>query len=697
MEIKKPPKFRVDHNKKLPKILSLTAHNNQPFLQDGGLAGELLRSIDFSDHPLGDPGSWPDELKVSVANLLACPFAMGIAWSHGLFHFYNDAFIPLMGWSKHPSAMCTNVQDVYPESWHLLGPMFARVMNGEAMHFEDMLIPSERHGQIENCWFDFSYSPIRDLSGRVRGILVITIETTQKLQYEQQLRNSSEELKTANAELTTVVERLDETEKNIRNIIRQAPVAMCMLLGPEYRVDVANSLMLELLGKNEAELMDQPVFDAVSEIQGLGFEEVLKEVYTGGSTFRANEQRLEFFRKQENEILYQNLVFEPYRDRHGKIAGIIVITSDVTDQVRSRKILSKTYEQLRMAVATADLGTWKANLKTQTMSLSERGAEIYGLPPGVDQPFQTILAGVVPEYHEKLKAAGRSAIENLRPFEMELEILPGDGGDRKWVRATGMVSHDKSGNPAQISGTLLDITERKLDELRKNDFIGMVSHELKTPLTSISAVLQMAQVTQEKPNEQFLQLALQKASAQVKKMAKLINGFLNVSRLESGKVHLEKTTFNIEELIREIIDELNFTAKNQQIIFHECGATHVLADREKIGSVISNLLSNAIKYSDAGTTIELSCSAGDGSVNITVADQGIGIDPDDQPRIFDRYYRVDNQRRRISGFGIGLYLSAEIIHRHDGRIGVKSEPGKGSEFHFSLPLTPEPNPAMSEQ
>ncbi|RYY56542.1 MAG: PAS domain-containing protein [Chitinophagaceae bacterium] len=676
----------MDHIKKLLQILSLNTLNNQPFLQDGGLAGELLRSMDFSGHPLGDPEGWPGELKVSVANLLACPFAMGIAWSQGLFHFYNDAFIPLMGWSKHPSAMCTNVQDVYPESWHLLGPMFNRVMNGEAMHFEDMLIPSERHGHTENCWFDFSYSPIRDLTGRVRGILVITIETTQKLQYEQQLRSSSEELKTANEELISAVERLDETEKNVRNIIRQAPVAMCMLLGPDYRVDVANSMMLDLLGKSEAELMEQPVFDVVPEIRGIGFEDVLKEVYTAGTTFHANEQRLEFFRKEEKEVFYQNIVFEPYRDKHSAIVGIIVITSDVTDQVRSRKTLSKTYEQLRMAVATAELGTWKANLKTHTISLSDRGAEIYGFPAGVDKPFAEVLAIVLPEYHQKLQEAGRAAIETMRPFEMDMEIQPADGSDRKWIRATGMISHDKTGNPSEISGTILDINEKKLDELRKNDFIGMVSHELKTPLTSISAVLQMAQAKQEKPNEQFMQVALQKASAQVKKMAKLINGFLNVSRLESGKVHLEKTRFDIEILVAEIIDELNFTAKNQSIQLHACSSTIVHADREKIGSVISNLLSNAIKYSDPNTNIELSCIQMGGKVKITVADEGIGVSAEDQPRIFERYYRVDSQRRRISGFGIGLYLSAEIIHRHEGTIGVTSDPGKGSEFYFILPL-----------
>ncbi|RYY56504.1 MAG: PAS domain S-box protein [Chitinophagaceae bacterium] len=666
---------------------STIGNNDHPFLRGGGLTGELLRSMDFSSHPIGDPGQWPDALKISVSNLLACPFAMGIAWSDRLFHFYNDAFIPLMGWSKHPSALCSNVQDVYPESWHLLGPMFNRVMKGESMHFEDMLIPSERHGQMEDCWFDFSYSPIRDLDGRVRGILVITIETTQKLRYEQQLRSSSEELKTSNEELTDTVKQLDEAERSVRNIILQAPVAMCMLLGPDFKMEVANDMMVKLLGRPAAEIMGRPVFDAVPEVAGLGLEQSLYEVYQHGTTFRANEQKLELYRDGGKEVVYQNLVYEPYRHKDGSITGIIAIASDVTDQVLSKKILKETYEQLRIAVATAEMGTFKANLRTRLMSLSDRGSEIYGLPAGVEQKFENMMALVVPEYHQKLKEAGRAAIENMRPFEMDLEIQPPGCTDRKWIRATGMINHDKAGFPSHITGTLLDITERKLDELRKNDFIGMVSHELKTPLTSISAVLQMAQVKQEKPDEAFLQYAMQKASAQVKRMAKLINGFLNISRLESGKVHLDKTRFKMDDLIHEVIDELKFTSKGQEITLSTCSSIEVEADREKIGSVLNNLLTNAIKYANSPSPIELTCVSEDDRVTISVKDEGIGISETDQPRIFERYYRVDNQQmNKVTGFGIGLYLSAEIIHRHNGSIGVQSVPGKGSTFYFSLPL-----------
>ncbi|MET0635644.1 MAG: ATP-binding protein [Chitinophagaceae bacterium] len=660
--------------------------NASAFLEGGGLSGTLIRSMDWKSHPLGEPAYWPDTLKIILGTILASPFAMAIAWGPSLTHFYNDAFIPLMGWSKHPVSMGNSVQKSYPESWHLLGPLFQRVMQGESMKFEDLPLPSERHGVVEKCWFNFSYSPIRNLEGTVVGILVVTIETTQKLQYEQQLKDSTEVLQVANGELTATVHQLDESERTVRNLIRQAPIAMCLMLGPQHVVSVANSMMLELWSKTTKDVMNKPIFLAVPDLSGQGLEEALRSVYKNGNQFRANEKPIEFIRNGQKEIGYHSFVFEPYTAPDREIIGVIAIIIDLTEHVISRRKLDKTYQQLRMAVGTANLGTWVADLGSGTLTLSERGSEIFDLAPGQKYLFTDMMAMVLPEYHESLKAAGAMAIKTNKPFETEMEIRPAESTEKKWIRATGMVTRDKTGIPAKLSGTLLDITERKLDELRKNDFIGMVSHELKTPLTSISAVIQMAQVKQDQPDNDFIPYALQKAHIQVKRMEKLINGFLNISRLESGKVHLDKTRFNLDDLIREIIDELSLTTRDQEVRLATCSGLEILADREKIGSVINNLLSNAIKYSNSKSPIELTCLSHDSKAIIAVKDQGIGISADDQARIFERYYRVNNDSRKVSGFGIGLYLSSEIILRHNGIIGVESEPGKGSTFYFSLPM-----------
>ncbi|MBC7653521.1 MAG: hypothetical protein H7098_03485 [Oligoflexus sp.] len=172
-------------------------------------------------------------------------------------------------------------------------------------------------------------------------------------------------------------------------------------------------------------------------------------------------------------------------------------------------------------------------------------------------------------------------------------------------------------------------------------------------------------------------------------MSTMINGFLNVSRLESGKIYLDKQQFDFNKLLNEIIEETRFTIKSHALQFEQWQNDTLIinADKDKIGSVISNLISNAIKYSPKGNLITIETNIHDHSLKLSVKDEGMGIDKHDLKRLFDRYYRVQtSEMQHISGFGIGLYLSAEIIERHQGKIWADSEIGKGSTFYFTLPL-----------
>jgi PAS domain S-box-containing protein len=246
---------------------------------------------------------------------------------------------------------------------------------------------------------------------------------------------------------------------------------------------------------------------------------------------------------------------------------------------------------------------------------------------------------------------------------------------------------DHEGNMIGLSKIARDITERKRDETRKSDFIGMVSHELKTPLTSLKALLQVAEVKLKPNNDSFLSGVMHKSNIQVKRMTNMINGFLNVSRLESSQILIEKQSFHLDSLIAEVIDETHLTVTSHPIHFLSCPPVTVMADRDKINSVLTNLIGNAVKYSPNGTAITVKCEITDGKTLVSIKDQGMGIKAEDTDKIFDRYYRVQSQHNKhISGFGIGLYLSAEIIRRHDGDIWVESEQGQGSTFYFNLPI-----------
>jgi PAS domain S-box-containing protein len=246
---------------------------------------------------------------------------------------------------------------------------------------------------------------------------------------------------------------------------------------------------------------------------------------------------------------------------------------------------------------------------------------------------------------------------------------------------------DKEGRVIGVSKIARDISEQKRNEERKNAFIAMASHELKTPLTSLAALIQVLQQKLKNSDQPFVPQALTRAMTQTKRMTSLINGFLNVSRLESGKLEMKKQVFDLSELVETEVEEMRLMAANFNFKLIANEPLNILADKEKIASVIINLLTNAVKYSLKGRDITVQCVSENGNAVLSVRDNGVGIKASDLPRIFDRYYRAEGEHiKQVSGFGVGLYLSAEVIRHHGGDIWVESEVSQGSTFYFKLPL-----------
>jgi len=339
-----------------------------------------------------------------------------------------------------------------------------------------------------------------------------------------------------------------------------------------------------------------------------------------------------------------------------------------------------------MAIESGELATRLLNEKLGKIIASARFNELFGFSPDEEVPYEAAVTQILPEYQQIVQNAVSNSFRMGAHFNVEYPVIGFHDHKQRWVRSVGkFVADEKNGN--YITGVMADITEQKMDDIRKNDFIGMVSHELKTPLTSLNAIVQVLNVKLKTSEDAFVPTALEKANSQVKRMSSMINGFLNISRLESGKILIEKAHFDIEDLVKEITEEQILSVTSHRINLVECAPITVYADRDKINSVISNLISNAVKYSAKDTAILISCTADEKEVTISVKDEGIGVSKTDAEKIFERYYRVESSNtRHISGFGVGLYLSAEIIQRHGGRIGLESEPGQGSTFYFTLPL-----------
>jgi PAS domain S-box-containing protein len=503
-------------------------------------------------------------------------------------------------------------------------------------------------------------------------------EETQALNEEltainEELAAANEEYQATNEELQQARDEMGKSEKLFRSIARNIPGSLVMVIGPDHKVLTLEGDLLDKLHYKSADHVGKHLA-AVTSPERYAASRELYERVLAGEQFRMN-------RKGDNGADYQ-VDFVPLRDEKESVYAGLVIALDITDVKKAEERSAK----LAAIIESSDDAIISKTLDGIITSWNHAAERIFGYAEQ-EMIGESILKLIPEDRREEEPQIIARIKKGERVEHFETKRLTSEG---KLVDFSLTISpiRDAQGNITGVSKIARDISEKKQDEIRKNDFIGMVSHELKTPLTSLTALIQVLNQKLKSNEDLFVPSALEKANNQVKKMTGMINGFLNIARLESGKIHIEKQQFNLDELITETIDEARLTVSGHVFNFETCESLPVFADRDKIGSVLSNLLSNAVKYSPKGKQVTVKCAVVDGSAQVSVQDDGMGIKPQELDKLFERYYRVSsNHTQHISGFGIGLYLSAEIIERQGGRIWAESESGVGSTFYFSLPLS----------
>ena len=664
-----------------------------PFLKGGGEMGELVRSVDWSATSLGSPDNWPSALKQTVSMMFTTNFPVLICWGEDYIQLYNDSFRPINGANKHPKAMGGCAKDTYAEIWETIGPMFAEVMSGKPIGFPDFMVPLDRNGYLEDCYFDFSYSPIYLEDGQPGGVLVICVETTNKVSSIKKLHSVNEELAAANEELAVTNEELAAVNEELATTNDELSKAQEILSRNErlfrsIAVNIPDSLVIVIDKEHryvmvEGELMDKMGYER-GDYEGKHPAEIGQtERYEASKHLYDRMMEGEKFSVERTAPTGESYIvhFVPLKNERGKVVSGLIMAIDITIHKQAEEKSAK----LAAIVESSDDAIISKTLESVITSWNDSAERMFGYK--ADEIIGETIYKLIPidRQEEEPKILSRLKTGE-RVDHFETKRLTKDGRLLDVSLSISPVK-DKKGNIIGLAKIVRDITEKKLDETRKNDFIGMASHELKTPLTSLSAIMQVANAKLKKSNDPFLAGAMDKANIQVKRMTGMINGFLNVSRLEAGKLYIEKETFDLNQLLQEIFDETRMITNTHTITLAQSGTITVNADLDKVNSVISNFVSNAVKYSARGKTIEIGSRVQDNEVIVYVKDEGMGIKPRDLDQIFDRYYRVENaQTRHISGFGIGLYLSAEIINRHEGKIWAESESGVGSTFYFSLPL-----------
>ncbi|MDB5109898.1 MAG: phoR 2 [Mucilaginibacter sp.] len=277
-----------------------------------------------------------------------------------------------------------------------------------------------------------------------------------------------------------------------------------------------------------------------------------------------------------------------------------------------------------------------------------------------------------------------AALQTGNVFEIENRYKRADGSYR-WHLNRAVPLRDDAGEIVFWVGTATDIEDQKQEMERRDEFIGVASHELKTPLTSLKGYLQLTSYKKESLPPAVKQY-IDKASIALNKLQRLVNDLLDVSKIQAGKLEYAVTTVNLTDMLKGCIENAEHIYPLYKFEHHVAPELLIIGNEERLEQVFMNLINNAIKYSPVNKNVIIKASKCKDKIRVSVTDFGIGLSDEQQGRIFERFYRVEDKKHMSSGLGMGLYISQEIIRHHHGVIGVESELGRGATFYFDLPL-----------
>ena len=371
--------------------------------------------------------------------------------------------------------------------------------------------------------------------------------------------------------------------------------------------------------------------------------------------------------------------------------------------------LQRNQERFQLAAEAIHSLIYDWDLKTNYVYRTKGLVHVVGyLPEEADPTRDWWEQRIHPEDRERLQVREYLELPGQSHFSMEYRIL-GKHNDYVYVSDHGLIQRDEEGRPVRVVGSNFDITQRKQAEQalqesesryrvlmqeaaelekRKDDFISMASHELKTPITTIKGYTQLMKRDLEKQGLTEHVASLAKVETQIDKLSKLVSDLFDVSKIHAGQLDYAEESIDIDAFVRDIVETLQQISETHTLSIH--GASHqtVIGDSARLEQVFVNLVNNAIKYSPEADTVDIHISTAEDTVIVSVQDYGIGIPREHLSKIFDRFYRAhDNDNSKaFSGLGMGLYISYEIVKRHGGDITVESAEGKGSTFSVFLPV-----------
>lgn len=571
-------------------------------------------------------------------------------------------------WGKSQDVIGLRMLDALPEleDQPFMGFLRNVMRTGEPHKGYQQLAYLVRNGKKEECYFDFIYAPIyNDSENEIIGISVVATEVTDQVEAQR---------------------KLAETEYKFENLIKQSDFSIALYKGKDLVIDMANNAMLKTWNKDES-VIGKKLADALPELEGQPFIEILKNIYNTRKTYTSKEDEVLLERNGILTTLYYNFSYKPLFNHQGEIYAILNVATDVTDAVLTKKRLKENEEKYRNLADSLPIIVWTADKNGKTDYYNKKWYDYTGFE-GVESREKVTRKLLHPEDFDRAMEVWRISNENQTAYEIEYQFRDRTQENAyKWFLGRAVPIKDENNNLVQWIGTCTDINDFKQFQQQKDNFLGIASHELKTPLTSLKLYSQFLEKNLRKQDDHKNADVARKMDDQINKLTGLVNDLLDVTKIQNGKILLNKADFDFDELVTEIIDEQQMDT-NHKIKLTAEAIGIIYADRHRISQVMSNLISNAIKYSPASDSIEVSTSkTKDNHVLFAVKDFGIGIPEDKKDKVFEQYYRVSGSKEHtFPGLGLGLYISSEIIKRSGGRIFVNSVEGKGSVFCFEIPV-----------
>jgi PAS domain S-box-containing protein len=353
--------------------------------------------------------------------------------------------------------------------------------------------------------------------------------------------------------------------------------------------------------------------------------------------------------------------------------------------ITNRKIAEASQFMLAAIVHSSEDAIVSKTLDGIITSWNKGAEELFGYPAeeAIGQSINLIIPNELrPEEAEIIRKLKRG--ERIKHFET---TRVRKDGRRISVSLSISPMKDTKGVIVGAAKIARDITQQKELEQQKDEFLGIVSHELKTPVTSVKAYAQVLRQKFIRQGDHKSAELLEKMDMQLNKLTALIGDLLDATKIEAGQMKFNEQSFNINTLVHEIVEEIQHTSHSHTIIEMLSTPQVITGDRDRIGQVITNLLTNAIKYSPHADKVHVGTELDQNGVKIYVKDYGIGLPQKAKDKVFERFYRVEGENyKTIAGLGLGLYIAKEIIERHKGEMGVESEEGVGSTFWFQLPV-----------